>query len=781
MPRAVDVLFPLPVPPFRFLLPVDQEAGPAGARVVAPWQGGVRIGLVVAIEDLPASQATEYREIVAWLDREPFLAEGSHELLLELARVSGAPPGVVLGSLVPVGLRDELVHEICAVEGAESLALPAGEWLPGDSLGPAELDLHRRQGMVRERVRAKERTVNRLVADKPVDEGLVGKAQANQLLALERLEELESAESAAELARDADVPVTAVRALVRKGYAGYRELPAPPAPLHAPEPAEPALETRGEGLPDAPVVLVTGSLRRERLSAVLPALLSDVEAGKSILVLAPEGAYLAEAAALLASRLPVLVLSGESTDEQRARVWEEAGSGRPLVLVGTYTALLAPLPNAARIVVIEAGSGTYKLAAGPRLFVPEAARRLARRRRLPLALCDALASPEMQHWAMTANPPATAGQPCRSEGGTATLTEESSGTLAVGPLPTVDLPHQKQRLFVSDLTRGSGWPIGSDLALVLRQVQERGRQAVLLAPRRGFSAALGCQECGHIIMCPNCDLALRYHRASDRLRCHQCGYDTPAPTACPSCGGSSMAPGRAAGTEWVAGAVAKLLPDLAVLRLDSDHQDDLSPLREGEPGVLVATTAIFRVPPLPHVSLIGVSLLDTHLNLSDFRAAEESMRLLLQLPELAPGGRPLVLVQTFQPEHDALTALLSEEPDAAVEEYVQRLMERRARFDYPPFGHLAKVQVSARDRADAEREATRVAGTLKAAGATEEEVMGPVPAPVSRVRGQFSFLLYVRSAEESRFQALLQNLSQASGKVRVRLDVDPRDVSEFLE
>ncbi|HEX7003227.1 MAG TPA: primosomal protein N' [Trueperaceae bacterium] len=751
MPLAVDVLFPLPLPPFRFLQPLDLEPGPVGARVAAPWQGGVRIGLVVGLEELSAGQLTDYREIISWLDREPFVAQAAPGLLLELARSSGAPAGVVLASLLPLGLREELVHEVSAVEGAQSPGLVTGEWVAAGILDAAELDLYRRQGMVRERVRQRERTVSRLVAAREPDEGLVGKAQANQLAALERLLDLESAASAADLARDAEVPVSAVRALVKKGYAEYRDLPAPPVALAPPPVAQPALEERGDTLPECPVVLISGGVRRQRLEALLPSLLADIEAGHSVLVLAPEGAFLSATASQLASRLPVLQLSGEASDEQRNRIWEEAASGAPVVLVGTYTALLAPLQRVGRIVVIEAGSGTYKLAAGPRLFIPDAARRLAARREVQLVLTDALPSPEMLVWAQDG--------------------EESR----------VRLPTPRQRLHVSDLNGASGWPVGSELTLVLRQVQERGRQAVLLAPRRGFSAAMSCSDCGHTLMCPNCDLALRYHRSSGRLRCHQCGYHAEVPSHCPNCGGSELAPGRAAGTEWVAGAVSRLLPGMAVLRLDSDRQDDLSGLRAGEPGVLVATTAVFRIPPLPRVSLVGVTLFDTHLSLSDFRAAEESMRLLLQLPELAPEGRPLVVVQTFQPEHEALDALADEEPEAAVEAYLERLVERRKRFSYPPFGQLAKVQVSARDRSAAEREALRLAGSLRSAGATEEEVLGPVPAPVTRVRGQYSFLIYLRSGSEERFGELLQGVSRSSSSVRVRLDVDPRDVSEFLE
>jgi primosomal protein N' (replication factor Y) len=774
VPLAVDVLFPLPLPPFRYLVPFDQQPGPLGARVAAPWQGGVRIGLAVGFEELPPARATEYREVIDWLDREPYLAEGAAGVLLELAEASAAPAGVVLATLVPVGFRDELIHEVSAVEGAGGLALPQGEWLDGAVLGSAELDLYRRQGMVRERVRPVERAVTRLVPARPADAALAGRAQANQLAALERLEQLEAAASAAELARDADVPESAVRALVRKGYALYRDMPAPPAPLPAPEPAAAPLEPLGDGPPATPVALVTGGLRRDRLASLLTSLRSELAAGRSALVLVPEGAFLAETASLLAGSLPVLLLSGEASDEQRSRVWEEAASGRPVLLVGTYGVLFAPLRNLGLLVVLEAGSASYKLQAGPRLFVPAAARLLAETRGVPLVLSDALASPEMTVWAGPSTEVPASG---RMQG---PRLAPPAGT-GDHPAAELRLPNPRQRLFVSDLGETSGWPIGSELALVLRQVQERGRQAVLLAPRRGFSAALACQECGHMVMCPNCDLALRYHRSHDRLRCHQCGHESAPPAECPNCASASLAPGRAAGTEWVAGTVRKLVPDLEVARLDSDHRDDLSRLRQGAAGVLVATSAVFRIPPLPNVSLIAVSLLDTHLNVSDFRAAEESLRLLLQLPELAPGGRPLVVVQTFQPQHEALLVLTDEEPERALTAYQERLLERRRAFRYPPFGLLVKLQVSARDRAAAQREAGRLAGSLVAGGARAEDVLGPVPAPVTRVRGQYTYLVYLRGEDEGRFHELIGGIGQSSGSVKVRLDVDPRDVAEFLE
>jgi primosomal protein N' (replication factor Y) len=138
-------------------------------------------------------------------------------------------------------------------------------------------------------------------------------------------------------------------------------------------------------------------------------------------------------------------------------------------------------------------------------------------------------------------------------------------------------------------------------------------------------------------------------------------------------------------------------------------------------------------------------------------------------------------VQTFQPEHEALTALADEDPEGALAACQERMLERRRAFRYPPFGLLVKLQVSARERAAAQREAGRLAGSLVASGARPDEVLGPVPAPVMRMRGQYTFLVYLRGDDERRFRALLKGVAQSSGSVKVRLDVDPRDVAEFLE
>lgn len=750
MPTAIEVLVPLPLEPLTYLPPSSGQPVTVGARVAVPWQGGARIGLVVGRREVPAGRGMELREAIDGLDREPFVAPEAVDALLGIARRAAVPAGVALATLVPWGFRDPLRHLVRPLAGADVPGLERdGDWVEASTIALEHLDWLRGQGLVDERVVRVRPTVRVLAPAMPVDDGLKGERRANQRVALDRLWELETVDSAAELARDAEVPDSAVRALVSKGYAVYREveapppiLPGPPLDVPLPPPAPPdAVPPSGDGG-------VLGGLRRQRLAALLPRLRSDLDGGHSVLVLAPEQARLSEAAEVLAS-LPLFVLSGELDDEQRLRLFEELPSSGPVVVLGTYLALLAPAPRLGRVVVLEAASASYKLQAGARLFVTDAAALLARASGAALTLTDVVAGPD-------------------------TLVRLPEGARRSLPLPRL-------RLHAADMGGSGNWPLHPDLVRVLKQVRERGRQAVLIAPRRGFSAALGCEACGWMAQCPNCDLSLRYHRQDGRLRCHQCGHEQAPPAACPSCGSTALAPLRGAGTQWVAEQLAGMLDGLSVLRFDRDRRDDLAPLFAGEPGVVVGTTAILRLPPLPALSLVALTLFDTHLALADFRAEEEALRMLLELGELSAGRRPLVLVQTYQPEHPVLQALAADPPEPAVEALVGGLLERRRRFAYPPFGALAKLQLAARERGAASEAATALAEELRRRGAEEDEVLGPAPAPVARLKGRYAFQVLLRVSASDRLELILAGLPPRMGRARLRVDVDPRDVGELLE
>jgi primosomal protein N' (replication factor Y) (superfamily II helicase) len=751
VPIAVQVLFPLPLPAFSYVVPFDMRVPVVGARVAVPWQHGLRVGIVVGTEDVKAAKVLELKEMIAALDDKAFLLESRIKLLERLAEHTCSPLGSVLASLLPSGLNEDLKHEVRAVEGAEikgaEVDLSTEHWMEATTLKPAQLDFYRRQGLVLERVVFVQPTMRVLKAAKRVDEALKKKAQENQRRALEWLLELgdensEPIESGAELARQADVPESAVRALIKKGYVIYEDITAPP-------PALPIYFSRGEGRGGeesppsslfSPYTALSGGTRQARLVALAPRLQQELAAKRSVLVLVPEQTYLVETAGYLQSLMPVQTLSGELSHAQRQRVWQEVQEG-PVVLVGTYLALLAPLDNLGLVVVLEEANSSYKLQAGPRLLITVAAQLLATMQDISYLVTESLPSAE-------------------------TLRRVSQDA-------RLQLAHPEQRWHVADLSVGNAYPLSNDLIRVLKQVEERKRQAILLAPRRGFSAAFGCSTCHWLAMCPNCDLPLRYHKQDAALRCHQCGYQSTPPNFCPSCAATTLGASKGAGTQWIATEIKKHI-SLPIYRFDADQRDSLLPLQAGEAGVVVGTTALLRQPPLPNVSLVVMTLLDTLLTFSDFRAEEETMRLLLQLSELTDARRPLVVLQTFQSEHPVFMALTNNTWEA----FLHSMLERRQKFNYPPFSSMAKIQISAKNEAVALEEATLLCQRLER---QKIDVLGPSLAPVPRLRGMYHYQLFIRAKAGEAFQTLLRPVLDYQGRARVRVDVDPRDIGTFLE
>ena len=219
------------------------------------------------------------------------------------------------------------------------------------------------------------------------------KGKANQRHALEVLWSIGKSTSAAELSRVAQVPVSAVRALVKKGYATYMEIPAPAPELPSIDAL--AIEYPVETLPNVNCLGISGGTRLSRLSKLVSSLKGDIDRGGQVLILVPELAHLHLVAAAIASELPLFILSGELNDEQRQRVWRELPE-QPAVLVSTYLGLLVDLPSLARIVVLEEGSGSYKLDFGCRAFVPRLAAQLAGMREIPIVYSDCFLSPEIE-------------------------------------------------------------------------------------------------------------------------------------------------------------------------------------------------------------------------------------------------------------------------------------------------------------------------------------------------------------------------------------------------
>ena len=291
--------------------------------------------------------------------------------------------------------------------------------------------------------------------------------------------------------------------------------------------------------------------------------------------------------------------------------------------------------------------------------------------------------------------------------------------------------------------------------------------------RRGSASIVICRDCGHVQGCPECSLPLVFHQAGMTLRCHHCGTAAPSVTRCPNCA-SPRIRYLGGGTERVEREVRERLPRLRVGRLDRDIAERrgaaervLDGFRDGRLDVLVGTSLVAKGLDIPEVTLVGVVSADIALNLPDERAAERTYQLLVQaVGRAGRGDRPgRAIIQTYQPDHPAIQAVVGGDPDA----FYEAELERRRQFGSPPFGRLVKLTVALPDPQAAEAEARAMAERLRAR-ATERrsdvEVVGPAPAYVARRAGRWRWNLLLRGQEPA---ALLDGGLDAPWSV----DVDP--------
>ena len=822
------VVVNLPIGPCDFAAPHGwRGAAPVGCRVLVPWRGALEVGLVVGSGD--GRGGHRLREAVHVLDDPgcPWVTPATVTGVQGWAADARIPAGLIWGDLLGVGWQAEVTHMVRAVEGADLSVFarrpPTERWTDAGAFPDALLDAIREQGLLEERFTPRPR-MRGAVAARPLDEvppasrtatvlsavtpapaGLTAKqAQATAWLAEHGpcdtlsawakgagvssgvvtaalnaggaaytlvdapappawtwLHEHGPVDTYAAWANSASadgVPLTPTQAgtLALRGWADTIEVPQPPPALPEPWP-QPDPAGTPDPLPEAPVWRLHGGRARARFALLAPRVTRLLTQGRGVLVLAPDHATLRrawEGLSGLATHAGTRAaqLTGTLSEPQRAHTWHLIRTGEARLVIGSGHALAAPLDDLALIIVLEEASDAHKLLSGSRAFLPDLATRLAATHDAALALVGTTPAAEsVPHPGAILPPPRArvhvvdyANPPEQPE---------------LGPLSSVHLRLGDQ-----------GYPLSHDLARVLRQVQERGRQAALLAPRRGYSALLRCPGCDHTPQCRNCDVPLRFHREGRQLTCHQCGYHQPIPERCDQCG-DPMWQARGPGTEWIAQEVQKLLPGFPVYRLDRDRQDDLTPLMRGESGVVIGTQLLLSHEPPPDLALIGVTLADTWLNVSDFRASERYHRLLRQLAEWHPTRAPMLLVQTFQADHPALKVMVDGRDTLAYPAAEERA---RAALNYPPHARLAQIEISARDQHKAQAAAQDLADALHGAGATAHEVLGPAPSPVARVRGVYPYHLFLRARNDTRLGELLRILDTRTWKAKIRVDVNPR-------
>jgi primosomal protein N' (replication factor Y) len=337
------------------------------------------------------------------------------------------------------------------------------------------------------------------------------------------------------------------------------------------------------------------------------------------------------------------------------------------------------------------------------------------------------------------------------------------------------------RVRTVDMRGGSRRPaiLSTPLRQAIAQRLQQGEQVILFLNRRGYATFLLCPVCGEGLRCPDCGVALKFHREAKQLRCHHCGRGSAPPDVCAKCGGHQIH-FSGFGTERVERELRAVFPNARPGRMDRDttarkgaHVRIVGQFRAAETNVLIGTQMVAKGFDFPGVTLVGVVAADTSLNLPDFRAAERTFQLLTQVSGRSGRGEREgeVVVQTYQPEHYAVATAARQDYEA----FYQREIESRRELGYPPLSQLVNLLVSAEAEAEAARASEALATALREAAADRVEVLGPAPAPLSRLRGRFRWHVLVRGPQGEVQRVVREALERAGdlGPGALAVDVDP--------
>ncbi len=491
------------------------------------------------------------------------------------------------------------------------------------------------------------------------------------------------------------------------------------------------------------------------------------EAGGQTLVLVPEIALGSQVVREFERRFGgrVGVLHSYLSVGQRRRNWELARRGALDVVVGARSAVFAPLPALRLIVIDEEQDPAYKQSEQLRYHGRDVAVRRAQMLGIPVVLGSA--TPSLESLANVA----------RKKYVRLRLPERVDAR----PLPEVRVVDLKRGGLTNSLLSR---PLREALALRL----ERREQSVLFLNRRGHSHWTQCRACGWVPACPHCDISLTLHVAPNEWRCHYCDHREPGRTACVQCG-AQLLRYSGAGTQRVERELAAAFPEARVLRLDADvargsaerPREVIAKFAKGEADVLLGTQMVAKGLDFPRVTLVGVLDADVALHLPDFRAAERTFQLLVQVAGRAGRGKTKgeVFVQTCTPDHPAIEAAARHDDPA----FVERETAERREAGYPPFTRLATLLFSGQDEARVEALAMRVEEVLTPLGeAAGVSVLGPAPQALAKLRGVHRWHLLLKGGSAAKLHdvvarglELAENDPDASA-VRIVADIDPVDV-----
>ena len=706
-----------------------------GSRVRVPFRERSALGTVVGLLD--ESDAQGIRPIEALVGDAPILSEKLIELARWMSVYYCCPIEAVMRSLLPQVIRR------AEVSWKKQLFVSAAKEIGGDDI---------------EKLRRR---------------------APKQAELLEAVSKLGKPIAAAELLRQTSLDNQTLRALEKRGFVVLREEAVARDP-HADEEfiastdltlndeqaaALAAVEEALVAPEKAKPILLHGVTGSGKTEIYLQAIQGTLARGKTAIVLVPEISLTPQTVERFKSRFAetqemVAVLHSHLSEGERHDEWHKIHAGRARIVVGARSAVFAPLENLGLIVVDEEHETSYKQEDAPRYHARDVAVVRAKLEGCAVLLGTATPSLESYHNAI------------QNKYRLLKLTQRVDNC-QMPLMRIVDLRLERRKEKVAAI-------LSEKLRKAITARLEKHEQTILFLNRRGFSTSLLCSNCGEARDCPNCSVALTFHRHAARLTCHLCGHTAAVPKKCPACSQDALIY-SGFGTEKVEANVAHLFPDATVRRMDADsmsrkdaYRETLHAFRAGKIDILVGTQMIAKGLHFPNVTLVGIINADLALHMPDFRAGERTFQLLTQVAGRAGRGETPgeVFVQTYTPFSPSIQ--FARHHDFAG--YFEQELEFRERCDFPPFKHVVLITVRSAHEGRAKLSAETIARRLKEALPPEFILSAPSPAPLEKLQGQFRFHILMRGEAIMRLSRLVRETLDKlplPEDVVAAVDVDP--------
>ncbi|MEP7340703.1 MAG: primosomal protein N' [Acidobacteriota bacterium] len=815
-----EVAIPLNVhQTFTYRLPESFAAtARAGCRVLVPFGKQLLTGYIVDLHETleeagQQEESFEIKEIEELFDTEPLVTAELLDLTKWIADYYYAPWGETIKSSLPAGINVD-TETILAITSAghEALAeakrkrpelttkmqalavLAEKEQMAANELAKIkQFDKNKIAAVVRElqkagyatitrqlqsaAVKPKRQQAVRLIERAPIEGSKPLNEQQEKIIKL--LFDAGQPISLTQLTEAADVSTSVIRTLEKRGFAEVftREVRRDPLShmkttrdgddLSLTPKQQAALDqivTKLDENKYAAFLLhgVTGSGKTE---VYIRAMRATLAKGKTALMLVPEISL----TPMFARRLrvhfgeAVAILHSSLSDGERLDEWNRIRRGEARVCIGARSGVFAPLENIGLIVVDEEHEASYKQDETPRYHGRDTAIMRAHRAGAVIIMGSATPSMESFHNAHTGKY-------------TYLKLDERIGGRQLAEVEIVDMRlvferHGKQMVFSDEMTTA------------IKENSERGEQTLVLLNRRGYSASLLCRACGHRAGCPNCDVTLTFHKIEARLICHYCNHQERVPRACPVCEGAYIYY-VGEGTEQIEALLKEKFPGMRISRLDRDttrrrgaFEKLLGEFASGDIDLMVGTQMIAKGHDFHNVTLVCVISVDAGLSMPDFRAAERTFQLLTQVAGRAGrGDKPgRVIIQSYHTEHYALEFARKQN----YEKFYEYEIHFRRNMHYPPFVALINAMVKHSDFSKAAFLASELTQGIKAADADRVlKVLGPAPAPLSRLKGEHRLQVliktkYRRQAREALDAAMLGMKDTDADLRLISIEVDP--------